>query len=156
MCGKILGDIGADVVKIEQPGGNPARNIGPFYHDIPHPEKSLSWFASNTSKRGITLNIEVTDGQEIFKRLVKGADFVIESFPPGYLSGLGLDYPTLSEVNPRIIMVSIAWELIRLAISIRRTISALSSFRKLLFRQWIIPFSNCFSLLSLYSCSYFL
>ncbi len=70
LCGKVMGDLGADVIKIERPGGDPARNLGPFYHDEPHPEKSLFWFAFNTSKRGITLDIETADGQEIFKRLV--------------------------------------------------------------------------------------
>ncbi|MCK4963803.1 MAG: CoA transferase, partial [Dehalococcoidia bacterium] len=82
LCGKILADMGADVIKIERPGGDPARRIGPFYHDDPDPEKSLYWFAYNTNKRGITLNIETSDGQELFKRLVKTADFVIESFDP--------------------------------------------------------------------------
>src|ERR1035437_9075034 len=108
LCGKILGDLGADVIKIEKPGGDPARNIGPFYHDDPDPEKSLFWFALNTSKRGITLNIETTDGQEILKGLVKTADFVIESFSPGYLDKLGLGYPALMEIKPGIILVSIA------------------------------------------------
>src|SRR3972149_234795 len=89
LCGKILGDLGADVIKIEPPGGDPARNIGPFYHDIADPEKSFYWFAFNNNKRGITLNIETRDGQEIFKRLVKTADFVIESYPPGYMDRLG-------------------------------------------------------------------
>jgi len=56
MCGKLLGDFGADVIKIERLGGDPARNIGPFYHDEAVPEKSLFWFAFNTSKRGITLS----------------------------------------------------------------------------------------------------
>jgi crotonobetainyl-CoA:carnitine CoA-transferase CaiB-like acyl-CoA transferase len=107
MCGKILSELGADVVKVERPGGDPARNIGPFYHDIPDPEKSLYWFAYNTNKRGITLNIQTSRGQEIFKQLVTGADFVIESFPPGYLSDLGLGYSQLSEINPKIIMTSI-------------------------------------------------
>ena len=106
-CGKILRDLGADVIKIEKPGGDPSRRIGPFYHDIPHPEKSLYWFCNNISKRGITLNIETEDGKEIFKRLVKSADFVIESFPPGYMDGSGLGYPSLSELNPGIIMASI-------------------------------------------------
>ncbi len=106
-CGKMLGDLGADVIKIEKPGGDPARSIGPFYHDIPDPEKSLYWFAFNTSKRGVTLNIETADGQGIFKRLVKNADFVIESFAPGYMDNLGLGYSALSEINPRIIMTSI-------------------------------------------------
>lgn len=107
MCGKILSELGADVIKLERPGGDPARNIGPFYHDIPDPEKSLYWFAYNTNKRGITLNIQSSRGQEILKQLVTGADFVIESFPPGYLSDLGLGYPQLSEINPKIIMTSI-------------------------------------------------
>ncbi|MFC1991877.1 CaiB/BaiF CoA transferase family protein [Chloroflexota bacterium] len=107
LCGKILGDLGADVIKIERPGGDPARNIGPFYHDEPDLEKSLFWFALNTSKRGITLNIETADGQEIFKKLVKGADFVIESFPPGYLDKLGLGYTALEKINPGVILVSI-------------------------------------------------
>lgn len=107
MCGKILGDMGADVIKIERPGGDLARNIGPFYHDEPHPEKSLFWFALNTSKRGITLNIETPDGQEIFKRLVKTADFVIETFAPGYLDKLGLGYSDLAKINPGVILVSI-------------------------------------------------
>jgi crotonobetainyl-CoA:carnitine CoA-transferase CaiB-like acyl-CoA transferase len=107
LCGQILGDLGADVIKIEPPGGDPGRRIGPFYHDIPDPEKSLFWFAYNTNKRGITLNIETADGREIFKRLVKTADFVIESFPPGYMDRLGLGYSLLSQINPRIIMTSI-------------------------------------------------
>jgi len=107
LCGKILGDIGADVIKIEPPGGEPARNIGPFYKDIPDPEKSLYWFAFNTSKRGTTLDIENPQGRDIFRKLVQTADFVIESFEPGYMASLGLDYPALEKINPGIIMTSI-------------------------------------------------
>jgi len=107
LCGKILGDFGADVIKIERPGGDPARKIGPFYKDMPDPEKSLFWFAYNNNKRGITLNIEIPDGQEIFKRLVKTTDFVIESFEPGYLDTLGLGYSDLEMVKPDIIVTSI-------------------------------------------------
>jgi benzylsuccinate CoA-transferase BbsE subunit len=108
LCGKLLGDLGADVIKIERPTGDTARSIGPFYHDEINPEKSLFWFAFNTSKRGITLNIETTDGQEIFKRLVKGADCVIESFPPGYMNRLGLGYEVLESINPGVVLVSIS------------------------------------------------
>ena len=108
LCGKILGDFGADVIKIEKPGGDPVRSIGPFYHDDPDPEKSLYWFALNTSKRGITLNLETADGQEILKKLVKTADFVIESFAPGYLDKLGLGYSAMQKIKPGIILVSIA------------------------------------------------
>jgi len=107
LCGKLLGDLGADVIKIERPGGDPARSIGPFYHDEVDPEKSLYWWAFNTSKRGITLDIETTDGQDIFKKLAMTADFVIESFPPGYMDKLGLGYSALEKLNPRIVLVSI-------------------------------------------------
>ena len=107
MCGKILGDLGADVIKVERPGGDLARSVGPFYHDEPDPEKSLFWFAFNTNKRGITLDIETADGQEIFKRLVKTADFVIESYAPEYMAKLGLGYSELEKINPGVIVVSI-------------------------------------------------
>lgn len=108
LCGKALGDFGADVIKIEKPGGEPARSRGPFYHDIPDPEKSLYWFAFNANKRSITLDIETADGRELFKNLVKTADVVIESFKPGYLDDIGLGYSVLSEVNPGIILTSIS------------------------------------------------
>jgi crotonobetainyl-CoA:carnitine CoA-transferase CaiB-like acyl-CoA transferase len=107
MCGKIFGDLGADVIKIEKPGGDPARNIGPFWHDEPDPERSLFWFALNANKRGVTLDIETADGQEIFKKLVTTADFVIESFKPGYLNKLRLGYRALKKLNPGIILISI-------------------------------------------------
>jgi len=107
LCGKLLGDLGADVVKIEPPGGDSARNIGPFYKDIPHPEKSLYWFYANLHKRGITLNLETPDGREIFNRLVENADIVVESFEPGYMESLGLGYLELEKINPGIIVTSI-------------------------------------------------
>jgi len=106
-CGKILGDLGADVIKVERPGGDPARNLGPFYHNEPDPEKSLFWWAYNTNKSGITLDIETDDGQDIFRRLVKFTDIVIESFPPGYMEKIGLGYSALEKLNPHLIMVSI-------------------------------------------------
>lgn len=107
LCGKILGDLGADVIKVEPPGGDPARRIGPFYQDDAHPEKSLFWFALNANKRGITLDLNTSDGQALFKRLVSNAEFVLESFPPGYLEARGLAYGVLQQLNPRLIMVSI-------------------------------------------------
>ena len=108
LCGKALGDFGADVIKIEKPGGEPDRNKAPFYHDIPDAEKSLYWFAFNANKRSITLDIETADGRDIFKRLVKTADVVIESFAPGYMDKIGLGYSILSDVNPGIILTSIS------------------------------------------------
>lgn len=107
LCGKILGDLGADVIKIEKPGGDSARKIGPFFKNITDPEKSLHWFAFNNSKRGITLNIEDTEGREIFKKLCSNADIIIESFKPGYLKNLRIGYEELSTINPKLIMTSI-------------------------------------------------
>jgi crotonobetainyl-CoA:carnitine CoA-transferase CaiB-like acyl-CoA transferase len=107
LCGKLLGDLGADVIKIERPGGDPARLLGPFYHDEPDPEKSLYWWAFNVNKRGITLDIDTADGQDIFKKLVKKADVVLESFEPGRLQKLRLGYDVLSSINPGIIVASI-------------------------------------------------
>lgn len=107
LCGKILADLGAEVIKVERPGGDPSRNIEPFYHNDPHPEKSLYWFAYNLNKKGITLDIETSDGKKIFKRLVKSTDIVIESFPAGYMDSLGLGYSALSAINPSVIMTSI-------------------------------------------------
>jgi crotonobetainyl-CoA:carnitine CoA-transferase CaiB-like acyl-CoA transferase len=107
LCGKILADLGVDVIKIEKPGGEPSRRIGPFWGDIPHPEKSLYWFAYNSNKRGITLDIKTADGREILSALVKTADFVIESFPPGFMDGLGLGYAALSGIKKAIILTSI-------------------------------------------------
>ncbi len=107
-CGKILADLGADVIQVENPQGNQARKIPPFFGDDPDPEKSLYWFAFSCGKRSVTLNLENEAGREIYKRLCATADFVIESFPVGYLKRIGLDYEVLSKMNPRIIMVSIS------------------------------------------------
>ena len=64
-CAKLMADLGADVLRIEPPGGHPMRNLGPFVHDEPDPEKSLYWFQFNTSKRGITLNLDNADGRDL-------------------------------------------------------------------------------------------
>ena len=95
VCGKILAALGVETIKVEPPGGDPARLIPPFFNDSVDPEKSLNWFAFNTDKRSITLNIEAGKGKDLFKKLVKTADFVIESFPVGYMESLKLDYQEL-------------------------------------------------------------
>ena len=107
LCGKILGDLGADVVQVEPPGGSPARQVGPFFQDDPSPGKSLYWWSYCSNKRGITLDLQQPDGRGLLERLVCGADFLIESFDPGYMDGLGLGYSRLSQLNPRLVMVSI-------------------------------------------------
>ena len=75
LCGKIFGDMGADVVKVEPPGGDPSRRLPPFYEDVADPERSLVWWALNTNKRSVTLNLETEDGRAIFHRLIQTADF---------------------------------------------------------------------------------
>jgi crotonobetainyl-CoA:carnitine CoA-transferase CaiB-like acyl-CoA transferase len=107
LCGKILADLGVDVIKVERPAGEPSRGTGPFWSDQPHPEKSLYWFAYNTNKRGITLDIEKPEGQKIFHDLLQTTDFVIESFPVGYLGSLGLGYQELKNIKNDIIVTSI-------------------------------------------------
>ncbi len=107
LCGKILGDLGADVVKVEPPGGDRARQKAPFYHDERDPEKSLAWFAYNANKRGITLDLDARAGQALFRRLARQADFILESYAPDYLSARGIGYPALREINPRLIFTSI-------------------------------------------------
>ncbi len=107
LAGKILGDLGADVIKIEPPGGDPGRRHGPFFADEPDPERSLRWFAYNSNKRGITLSLDSEPGRDVFLRLVRGADFLFESFAPGYLDGLGLGYSRLGREAPKLVMVSV-------------------------------------------------
>jgi len=107
LCGKILADLGADVIQVERPGGNPARGIPPFLEDVADPERSLFWFAFSAGKRSITLNWGSEAGKDLFKRLAKTTDFIIESFPPGYLERIGLSYEVLSRTNPRLMMASI-------------------------------------------------
>ena len=107
LCGKILADLGVNVIKIEKPGGDPSRNIGGYWGGTPDPEKSLYWFAYNSNKKGITLDIEKAKGRDIFKKLVMTADFIIESFPPGCLEKLGISYKNLSQSNTKLIWASI-------------------------------------------------
>ena len=108
LCGKVLADLGADVIQVEPPWGSTGRNIGPFYRDEVHPEKSLFWWAYASNKRGITLNLDTADGRELLKKLAKDVHFLVESFPPGYLNELGLGYDVLKTINPSLVMVSIS------------------------------------------------
>ena len=105
-CGKVLADMGADVIKVEPVGGSNARFRGPFYKDDPHPERSLFWWAYCVNKRGITLDIESADGLELFWKLAAKSDFILESFKPGYMDSIGLGYEALSAINPGLIMTS--------------------------------------------------
>lgn len=106
-AGKMLADMGADVILIEKPGGGKARQTAPFKDDIPGLENSLCFLYFNTNKKGITLNVDTPKGQDIFKALVKRADIVIEDGEVGRMQSIGLDYPVLRELNRGIIMASV-------------------------------------------------
>lgn len=106
-CVKTLAELGADVVKVEPPEGDMMRHCPPFANDIPHPEGSLSFAYYNTNKRSITLNLNCEEGRNIFKRLMVRFDVVVESFAPGVLAELSLDYAALSREHPGIIVTSI-------------------------------------------------
>ena len=106
-CGKILADLGAEVIKIEPPWGDSSRMIGPFYQDDAHSDKSLFWTCFANNKRSITLNLKTKKGRQLLERLVTSAHFLIESYRPGFLTELGLDYRSLRKLNPLLIMVSI-------------------------------------------------
>jgi benzylsuccinate CoA-transferase BbsE subunit len=106
-CGKLLADLGADVIKVEPAGGDPARGLPPFYHDEPGENSSLYWLNLNTNRRSVTLDIESPEGGEALKKLFATADVVLETFEPGYLDGLGLGYEGLTAIKPDIILTSI-------------------------------------------------
>jgi crotonobetainyl-CoA:carnitine CoA-transferase CaiB-like acyl-CoA transferase len=107
LCGRILADLGADVLQVEPPAGNSARRLGPFYRDEPDPDRSLYWWSYAAGKRSITLDPAVPDGKALLERLVRSAHFLIESGGPGELAALGLDYEELAALNPGLIVVSI-------------------------------------------------
>ncbi len=103
---RLLGDYGADVIKIEPPGGDPARMQPPFHQDVPGPERSAVFLFLNTNKRSVVLDLERSEDRERLLGLVAGADAVVESFPPGTMERLGLGYEALREVNPRVVLTS--------------------------------------------------
>jgi benzylsuccinate CoA-transferase BbsE subunit len=104
--GRLLGDMGADVTKIEPPGGSTSR-IWPYYGNEASPEKSIYWFAYNANKRGITLDIRKAEGQALFKKLVKSADIIMESYQPGYMDSLKIGYADLCQIKADIIYTAI-------------------------------------------------
>jgi crotonobetainyl-CoA:carnitine CoA-transferase CaiB-like acyl-CoA transferase len=107
ICAKILADFGADVVKVEPPAGDAARKMAPHFGNDPHPEKSLCYLLANLNKRGVTLNLDHAEGRALLRQMAQTTDIIVESFKPGYLASLGLDYASLAQENPRLIMMSI-------------------------------------------------
>jgi len=106
-CGKLMADLGADVIKVERPGGDPSRQIPPFWRDARGDDTSFSFLYANTSKRGVTLDPARPEGRAILEQMARSADVVVETFPPGQLDALGLGYEALRLVNPRLVLTSI-------------------------------------------------
>lgn len=107
-CTKLLADLGAEVIKIEEPQvGDEARRRGPFPNDIPHPERSGLFLYLNTNKLGITLDLKTPTGKRIFFELVGLVDILVADKPPKVMEELGLTYEALKGINPRLVMTSI-------------------------------------------------
>ena len=103
----VLGDLGADVIKVEPPSGSPSRAMGPFLDDAPEMERSLQYFAFNRNKRGISLDLEAEAGRKTLFSLVGKADFIVESARPGEMAGRGLGFEAMRQANSRIVYVAI-------------------------------------------------
>jgi CoA:oxalate CoA-transferase len=107
-CTKWMAALGASVIKIEPPGeGDLTRRMGPFPNDGPHPEKSGLFLYLNTGKKGMTLDIHAKEGQAIFRRLLANADILVEDLGPGKMKALGLGYPEVEKLAPRLVFTSI-------------------------------------------------
>lgn len=102
-CALMLGDMGADVVKVETPGGDPSRDSGPYVAG-----ESTYFMALNRSKRGIVVDLRTAAGMEVLKRLIAEADVLVENFRPGTLAEMGLGDQVLQGLNPRLITVSVS------------------------------------------------
>ncbi|WP_342023051.1 CoA transferase [Arthrobacter citreus] len=104
-CGQLLGDLGADVVKIEDPAkGDPLRQWG---RQLPEGQ-SLWWSVVGRNKRSVTLNLRETEGQELARKLIADADILVENFRPGTMERWGMGFEDLQEINPRLVMVRVS------------------------------------------------
>ncbi|GIW07789.1 MAG: putative CoA-transferase [Dehalococcoidia bacterium] len=104
---KLLADLGADVLKVEPPAGDPARRAGPFFQDVPGLGRSLSFAYANTSKRSLALDLATSSGRAAFVRLAQQADVIVETARPGEFDAAGIGYEAIAAINPAVIWVSV-------------------------------------------------
>ena len=102
-CCQLLGNLGADVIKVESPNGEPVREYEPAYNG-----DSFYYMVFNRNKRGITVNTRTDDGKEILRRLFKDADVIVENYKPGTLDKMGFSYDELKKINSKVILCSIS------------------------------------------------
>ena len=107
-CTKLLADYGAEVIKIEPPGGDVSRRLGPFPEDLPHPEKSGLFLHLNTNKKSVTLDVSTASGVVVLKKLLAKVDVLVESYRPGRADGWGIGYEQLRGDFPKLIYASIS------------------------------------------------
>jgi len=107
MCGKIFADLGAEVIKVEPPGGCSTRGIPPFLEDEVGPDRGLYFIAYQAGKKSVTANLASADGRALVADLAKQCDFLVESFQLGYLDSIGLGYDALAKLNPRLVYTSV-------------------------------------------------
>lgn len=106
-CGKLFAQLGAEVLLVEPPAGCAQRREGPFLGERAHPEHSLAFAYFNQGKRGLALDLDQAAGQEVFRRLVRDADLVIETERPGRMRDRGLDPQALAQLQPALVTTSI-------------------------------------------------
>ena len=108
-CGKVLGELGADVIKVEPPkAGDDGRRRGPYPDNVPHPEKSGLFLFANLNKRGITLDVGTDSGREILEKLLESADVFLENQPLSLIEETGLTYDSLKDRYPQLVVTSIS------------------------------------------------
>ncbi len=107
-CTKLLADFGAEVLKVERPGGDPTRRMAPFLNDDIDLEKSLVFAYLNTNKQSVTLNLKTEKGMQVLKSLIEQTDVVVENFAPRVMESLGLDFESLQKINPSLVLTSIS------------------------------------------------
>ena len=107
-CGRVLGDLGADVILVEPSDGTPSRYYEPYASEAKDPERSIYFLHFNANKRSIAIDIETKAGREKLLSILETVDVVIESFDPGYLESINLGFETMKGINPEIILASLS------------------------------------------------
>ncbi len=107
LAGRVLADLGADVIKVEPAGGDPGRKHGPFLDDQPGDDNSLRWLFQNRGKRSIVVDLETPDGRDLLKQLAASSHALIESFTPGWMDSRGIGYDDLAAVNPALVYTAV-------------------------------------------------